>query len=109
MENIPVVLIVDGKLSIEAFTCALGQIAAAEIDLTPFAGERVRIWLDADGQFSTDKRKDHYWQIAEVDVPAQTYRDIEGEPDSEGRATVQREAVPIDFANVEVLVWELPE
>lgn len=97
-------------VKILAFDCAaLGHVIEAKIDLTPHAGERVRLWIERNGEYSTNPRQDHYWQIAELDVPAQEYVETAGDPDSEGRPTANRAAVPIDLSSVEIKAWSLPE
>jgi hypothetical protein len=97
-----------GKIQIAAFDCALGRVAKATIGLAPFAGETVRIWLDENKKYSTDKLKNHYWQVAELTVPAQQYSETEG-VDGDGNPTQIREAIPIDLSNAEILLWDLPE
>ena len=106
----PTITILEGgKIQIAGFECALGKVARETLDLSSYAGDRVRIWLDENKKFSIDPRKNHYWQIAELDVPPQLYQETEGAPDSEGRPTSLREAILIDLSNVEIMVWDLPE
>ncbi len=110
MSRQPTITILENaQVQITGFECALGRVIKQTLDLSPYAGERVRIWLDASKKFSVDRFRNHYWQIAELDVPPQLYQETAGQPDSEGRPTVLREAIPIDLAPVPITVWDLPE
>ena len=104
-----ITILENGKIQIAAYDCALGRVAKATLDLASHAGETVRIWLEPDKKYSLDKIRDHYWQVAELPVLPQLYRDIEGEPDSEGHPALQREAIPLDLTGVGITVWNLPE
>ncbi len=104
-----ITILENGQVQISGFECPLGRVIKQTLDLSPCAGSRVRIWLDENRKFSVDSRKNHYWQIAELDVPPQTYAETAGEPDGEGRPTVLRAAVPIDLSAAEIMVWDLPE
>ena len=102
------------KLTIAGFSFDGGEgIGAAKIsqktiDLAPQAGEYVRVWLDYDGKYSTDKHKDHFWQICELAVPDQAYNEIECEdPGTEEPYSVY-EPIPVDLDGVEIRVFELP-
>ena len=99
----------NGKSSIAALECVgIGNVAKTTIDLTPYAGERVRIWLDRDGTYSLDKFRDHFWQIAEMDVPALVR--LTGEKIGEdGKIVPTEEMLPLDLAGVKISVWPLPE
>lgn len=98
------------KIIIEAFECEkLGVTAEAEIDMTPYAGEYVRIWLDQDGIYSLDSSTSHFWQIAELRVPELQYQEIDtGEVDEFGEPITMREALPLDLSETVVAAWELP-
>lgn len=56
--NIPALRLPSGALS-----------AAHSIDLTPYQGGAVRVYLSADGAFRVNPASDSYWQIAEVMLP----------------------------------------
>ena len=104
-----ITILENGKIQIAAYDCPLGRVAKATLDLASHAGETVRIWLEPGKKYSVDKYRDHYWQVAELAVPPQLYRDVEGAPDSEGRPTTMHEPLPIDLTGVEIAVWPLPE
>lgn len=58
------------RIIIDAFECEkCGKVPETVIDLNPFKGQFVRIWLDEDGTYSLDPNRNHYWQIAEFQVP----------------------------------------
>jgi hypothetical protein len=98
------------QIIIDSFTCAkLGTIKKAEIDMTPYTGKHVRVWLDLSGVYSLDPKSGHYWQIAEFDVPEKQYRERDtGVIDNEGEAVMAREALPLDLSTTNIAVWELP-
>lgn len=86
----PKLTITDGcKIRIAAFESeTLGKVGQKTIDLTPYTGLYVRIWLNSDKSYSLNPNEDHLWQIAEFQVP---------------------ETVPLDLTSVEFDLWELPE
>ena len=108
----PNITIVDGyKLRIAGFECGeLGYVSQKTIDMTPYAGQYVRIWLDKDGTYSLNPRKDHFWQVAEFQAPEQEYKDVDtGETDPDtGEPVIVTEAVPLDMSAVEIEKWQLP-
>lgn len=94
------------KIIIEGFNCLkLGSIPKTEIDLTPYAGQYVRVWLDQDGSYSLDPATDHYWQMAEMNIPDLQETDT-GEIDEEGAPIM--EVLPLDLSDMVIAVWELP-
>jgi len=110
----PKISIKGSKIRIAAFECgSLGRVGQKTIDLSPYAGERVRIWLDKDGSYSLDPRREHFWQIAELQMPEQKYREIETREDDTGTAdtggaSIKTEPVPLDLSGAELQLWELP-
>lgn len=111
----------DGVLTIEPFDCRMtGPVRQQQIDLVPFAGTRMRIWLDHNGRLSTDPKKDHYWQLAQIDVPPLQYQQPEPDPDTiespgedsgenPGDAPGGKALVPtLDLTGVAIETWELP-
>jgi hypothetical protein len=109
--NMPTISIVDQcKVRIAAFDCPkLGRVSQKTMDLTPHAGKKVRIWLDPDGSYSTDPKKDHYWQVAELDVPEIKYDRGDQSPGGEMEDASPAVPLPLDLTDVEVSVWSLPE
>lgn len=102
--------VVDGsKIRILAFeNDLLGKISQKTIDLTPYAGQRTRVWLEKDGTYSLNPNKDHYWQVAEIDVPDIIYQDIEVEDPENKMMTTQSEALPLDLSGVNIMLFDLP-
>ncbi|MFH2012521.1 MAG: hypothetical protein ABIJ37_07485 [Pseudomonadota bacterium] len=83
----PKITIVDDcKIRIAGYDCKVGKISQKTIDMTPYAGEYVRIWLEKDGTYSLDKNANHYWQVAELQVPE----------------------IPVDLSGVKITTFELP-
>ncbi len=109
----PKLSIVEG-CKIKMAACAskamkLKKISQKTIDMTQHAGERVRIWMETDGTYSTDKHKNHWWQIAEFDVPAIEYEEVEKEHPVTKEKYKDMVAKPLDLKNVDVTVWEMPD
>jgi len=95
-----ITIVEDGKIRIAAFTCnRLGKVSQKTIDMTPYEGRHVRIWLDHDGSYSLDPNKDHFWQVAELDVPVVGVN----------RTDTGVETLPLNLSGVEITTWELPE
>ena len=57
--------------ALAAFACTLGNVAAQEVDLTPYQGMVVRVYLDGNLQIRINPRDDMFWQLAEMAIPAQ--------------------------------------
>ena len=85
------------------------NVSQATIDLTPNAGQHVRIWLCPDGSYTVDPKKEHFWQIMEFDVPEIQYQQVDtGEIDEDGNPIMTSEALPLDLADAEIKTWDLP-
>lgn len=91
------ITIKDTKLIIDAIKTPKGDIAGKEIDLMPYQGQYVRVYLDNDLNIVVNPRQDCYWQLAELYVPYQT-RDEETDKLS-----------ALDLSNVELITYVLPE
>jgi hypothetical protein len=84
------------NLTILSFTCPRGIAPETTIDLSIHAGEYVRIWLDEDMTYSLDKHINHYWQVAELQVPMQKYQSVDiGEVDEQDLPITTSEPIPI--------------
>lgn len=80
------------------------------IDLAPYQGQTVRVYLNDDGAVSVYPNTTHYWLLAEVDVPSPRFSYIDtGEADELGMAIMQQVPVPLDLAEADIRVWALPE
>ena len=98
--------ITDAKVTIGALSCEIGQIPETTIDLSSHAGKRARIWLDKDGTYSTDPSSRHYWQVAELDVPYQSYTSVgTGKVDKDGEAIT--ESVKDTLTLSKIRVWDV--
>jgi len=102
------------KVTIGGFTFSGGEgigaakISGKSIDLTPYAGQYVRIWLDYDGGFSLEPRKDHFWQLAEFQVPEQAYKEVITKDAKSDEESTNLKALPLDLSATEIRTWELP-
>jgi len=110
----PTITVSGSKVTIGAFTPGIGElkeIKKATIDLAPYAGRHIRIWLDDDGTYSTDSRRGHLWQIAELDVPVQEHEAIKTkEIDPITKAPVIRmQPKPINIKGSDIGLLELPK
>jgi len=73
------------SLVLAAFECAVGNVAAQEVDLTPYQGKMVRIYLDGNLQIQINPRGDMFWQLAELCLPAPCSRQVQ-----QGTAPVEK-------------------
>ena len=108
----PALAIIDKhKVRISAFECReLGKVSQKTIDMTPLAGQYVRIWLDKNGTYSSDERIGHYWQMAEFQAPEIEYEEVETEEKDliTDEFITQKNALPLDLEKTEIETWDLP-
>ena len=64
-------------LALASFDCALGNVAAQEVDLTPYQGQMVRVYLDGNLQIRINPKEDMFWQLAEMALPAPHSRQVQ--------------------------------
>jgi hypothetical protein len=106
----PNITIQGSKLLISTFKVGDKTVKSKTLDLTPYQGGPFRLYLDADGSLSTELDRDHFWLLAEAVIPEQTFEnDPTGQVDENGQAISRMVARPLDLANVEITVFELPE
>ena len=107
----PNITIVDGyKLRVAAFSCKrLGHVSQKTIDMTPHAGQYLRLWLEEDGTYSLDTRVNHFWQVVEFRMPEIAYEQVgSGEVDEQNEPIMVQQALPLDLTGMEIQRWELP-
>ena len=63
--------------NLAAFACAQGNVAAQAVDLSPYQGQTVRVYLDGNLQIRINPREDMFWQLAEMSIPAPQSRQIQ--------------------------------
>jgi hypothetical protein len=63
--------------NLAAFACAQGNVAAQAVDLSPYQGHTVRVYLDGNLQIRINPREDMFWQLAEMSIPAPQSRQIQ--------------------------------
>jgi hypothetical protein len=63
--------------NLAAFACAAGNVAAQAVDLSPYQGQTVRVYLDGNFQIRINPREDMFWQLAEMSIPAPQSRQIQ--------------------------------
>lgn len=108
---LPRITIVEGsKVQISAVdTVMTGKISQKTIDMAPFAGQVVRVWVDEDGSFSTNPGGKHIWQVAELTIPEIAYQpQMVEDPEGSGEMVEQSVAVPLDLNSTPVTLWPLP-
>ncbi len=84
------------KLIIGEISTPKGTIQSCDIDMIPYQGQLVRMYLDNNLNIVINPNYDCYWQIAEVRVPYQL-RDAETD-----------EILPLDLSNAELIEYKLP-
>lgn len=85
--------------NLAAFACALGNVAAQAVDLSPYQGQTVRVYLDGNLQIRINPREDMFWQLAEMSIPAPQSRQIQQgtiEVEKTESATILRGETDID-------------
>lgn len=99
------------KIRIAAIDCkGKGKLSQKTIDLTPYAGQHVRVWIDAQGKYTLDPGEDLFWQVAEFDVPEIKFSQTETkEMDKSGALVMKSEALPLDLTKVKIKKWDMPE
>lgn len=55
--------------NLAAFACARGDVAAQAVDLSPYQGQMVRIYLDDNLRIHVNPVGDMFWQLAEMFIP----------------------------------------
>lgn len=107
---LPKISIIDGcKLQLPAIdTTMTGKISQKTIDMTPLAGQLVRIWIDEPGGYSVDPKGNHLWQVAEMAIPEITYQPVQVEDPESHELTEQSQAVPLDLNVCPVTLWPMP-
>ncbi len=70
-------LSIDGSnLILFFFVCKRGPVQAQEVDLTPYMGQTVRIYLDDDLKMVVNPQYDCYWHLAEMVLPPAQTREV---------------------------------
>jgi len=63
------VRLIGSKIRIDGFSCERGTVQAQEVDLTPFQGQMVRVFLDNKLKLVVNPNYDCFWEVAEVYLP----------------------------------------
>lgn len=80
------------------------------IDLTPYQGQVVRIYLNEDSTVSVYPTTTHYWLLAEINVPPREFEYVDtGEIDDLEMPIMQQMPIPLDLSEVDIRVWALPK
>ena len=94
------------KIKIASFESeGIGRVSQKTLDMTAYTGQHVRVWLEDNGTYSVNKPGDHYWQVAEFDVPVRQY--VEAET-LENEEEPRMEEGPVDLTGVSIMVFDLP-
>lgn len=97
-------------LNTAAFTINGTRVSAQSFDLTAFQGKAFRLYAEENGDLSTNKNQDHFWLLAEANVPEKLMESVStGELDERGQEIMKSVDVPLDLNNVEIKVYALPE
>ena len=95
-------------LKIGAYEFEGMKIPARDIDMTPYQGKMVRIYIEKDGSYSMDYGT-HEWLLVMGIVPEVTYKNVADGTDENGQTRMKQEEVPIDLHDTELTVFALPE
>lgn len=95
-------------LKIGAYEFEGMKIPARDIDLKPYQGKMVRIYIEKDGSYSTDHGT-HEWLLIMGRVPEVTYKSVADDTDENGQTRMKQEELPIDLNDAEFTVFALPE
>ena len=96
-------------LRVAAFTASGIRIPAQSYDLTEYQGETSRLYMEENGDLSTCKHCDHYWLLAEADIPPKQTETIPtGEKDEKGQEKTKTVEVPLDLSDVTFHTYDLP-
>lgn len=97
----PKLTITGTTLHLPAITVGFfGPVAEATIELTPLAGQTVRVFIDHQGRYSSDQAAPHHvWQVAELTVPSA----------KETKAKKGEDPHALDLSGITITVFELPE
>lgn len=106
----PEIIKTGNKLTILPFKSRFGTTKRTKLDLSEYAGQYIRVWLDEDLTFSMDKRKNHHWQVAELQVPHQKHSSTPtGVVDDAGMPEFVSEKIPIELPTVKMFDIEILE
>lgn len=84
------------------------QPAAQDFDLTPYQGQMVRLFLNADGTFEINKKDSYYRIVAEVELPPAVVNLVDsGEVDERGDPVMVPVEEPLDLSAVDIVVYPM--
>lgn len=95
-------------LKIGAYEFEGQQIPARSIDLTPYQGKMVRVYIDEDGSYSTDHGT-HEWLLIMGRIPSPAYKSVPDGTDENGQLRLKSVEVPLDLNDVDFTVFALPK
>jgi hypothetical protein len=111
-ENIQVAVSTENTavLNISAFTIKNTRVAAQNFDLTGFQGKAFRLYAEENGDLSTNKNQDHFWLLAEANIPERMMQSVStGKTDVNGQEIIQSVEVALDLNKVDITIFALPE
>jgi hypothetical protein len=94
------------KLQLDGFKCAKGAVSAQEIDLSPFQGNMVRVYLDNNLKLVVNPLYDCYWHLCEMEIP---YPQANITIDEETGEEIRSEPEPLDLSKIEIRHFDLPK
>ena len=95
-------------LKIGAYEFEGMKIPARDIDLKPYQGKMVRIYIDADGSYSTEHGT-HEWLLIMGRIPSPAYKSVPDGTDENGQLRLKSVEVPLDLNDVDFTVFALPK
>ncbi|HBE45748.1 MAG TPA: hypothetical protein DDW17_10005 [Deltaproteobacteria bacterium] len=94
------------KLQLDGFKCEKGMVATQEIDLSPFQGQTVRVYLDNNLKLVVNPMYDCYWHLCEMELPHPQADTI---IDEESGEEIRFEPKPLDLDKIDIRHFDLPK
>jgi hypothetical protein len=94
------------KIQLDGFVCNRGAVVTQEIDLAPFQGQTVRIYLDNNLKLVVNPSHDCYWHLCEMEIPYPISNSMIDEKSGE---EIRVEPEPLDLSKVKITYFDLPK
>lgn len=94
------------KIIIAETQTSKGIVPAQEIDLSPFQGQTVRVYLDNNLKLVVNPMYDCYWHLCEMELPHPQADTI---IDEESGEEIRFEPKPLDLDKIDIRHFDLPK
>lgn len=97
------------ELIVKSFLINNIRTAQQTMDLTGYQGKPFRLYAEKDGTLSVDQEQNHYWLLAEVEIPEMKMKSVStGKYDDKGQMIMQSTEVPLDLNELNFTIFALP-